>query len=269
MSRCCGAPFGDGAQVAGPTVARRGTDGAADRRDGGETATSGGGTTSWIDWNDITPRHEPNLCVCTNVRAATGGCTPIRPRCGPGETWVRSKEIHDHRHESTTPRPLAPTTARSPEAERLVLEAPIATSAPGAAVGRHDARRAGARLARSRARRRSRHPPRNGSTAASAIKGLDSDAAAVGEEWMSGPYPCSSLRNTRRTACRPWPSRRSPVAGIRVRHGARPARHRPGAPAQRLRVDPVARLPAEVWMPPGVPHRRCARRAGLGAGAPR
>ncbi|RFA09751.1 aldehyde dehydrogenase [Subtercola boreus] len=99
--------------------------------------------------------------------------------------------------------------------------------------------------------------------AASAIKGLDPDSQAVGEEWISGPYPVLSGLGTLAHSLRALDQGRSPLDGL----------HFGTAPGRRVTVSVLPHsayervlmhgFHAEVWMPPGVGASTVRSHAGL------
>ncbi|MBD3942964.1 aldehyde dehydrogenase [Microbacterium sp. NEAU-LLC] len=103
---------------------------------------------------------------------------------------------------------------------------------------------------------------------AGTIKGIDPHATAMGEEWISGPYPVLAGAGTLAHSLAALARRESPLA--RTPFGT--------APGNRTTVKILPQdahewtllngFSAEVWMPPGVAASTVRSRAGLGSRRP-
>jgi len=104
--------------------------------------------------------------------------------------------------------------------------------------------------------------------AAVAVKGLDPASAAVGEEWITGPYAVLTATDRLARSLEAIAAGRSPIAGARFH----------AAPGGRRAVDVMPLtwseslllngFSAEVWFPPGVTDEQAVAAAGLGARRP-
>jgi acyl-CoA reductase-like NAD-dependent aldehyde dehydrogenase len=101
--------------------------------------------------------------------------------------------------------------------------------------------------------------------AAAAMKHLDPASAAVGEEWITGPYALLTATDRLARTLDELAAGRSPIAGARFH----------AAPGGRRAVDVMPLtwseslllhgFSAEVWFPPGVTDEQAVAAAGLGA----
>jgi acyl-CoA reductase-like NAD-dependent aldehyde dehydrogenase len=103
---------------------------------------------------------------------------------------------------------------------------------------------------------------------ASAIKGLDPRSEAVGEEWISGPYPVLTGAGALANSLRALAAKRSPLDGVKF--GSAPGRRVtvPVLPHSAKEAILLHGFRAEVWMPPGVGASTVRSHAGLGASRP-
>ena len=98
---------------------------------------------------------------------------------------------------------------------------------------------------------------------ASAIKGLDPQSQAVGEEWISGPYPVLTATATLARSIRALAAGSSPIA--RKRLGTAPDGRVtiPVLPGNAYEAILLHGFSAEVWMPPQVTADQVRAGAGL------
>jgi acyl-CoA reductase-like NAD-dependent aldehyde dehydrogenase len=102
-------------------------------------------------------------------------------------------------------------------------------------------------------------------TTASAIKGLDPESQAVGEEWVSGPYSVLSSLGMLAHSLQELADGKSPLATVKF--GTAPG-HRvtvPVLPTSAQEGALMSGFTAEVWMPPGVEAGTIRAEAGLSA----
>ncbi|MCU1423303.1 MAG: putative aldehyde dehydrogenase [Microbacteriaceae bacterium] len=105
-------------------------------------------------------------------------------------------------------------------------------------------------------------------TTASRIKGLDPAAQAVGEEWISGPYPVLASTTTLAQAMRSLAKGESPLAGRRFGRAPGGRVTIPVLPGNAYEAILLHGFTAEVWMPPGITAENARATAGLGALTP-
>lgn len=98
---------------------------------------------------------------------------------------------------------------------------------------------------------------------ASVIKGLDPASQAVGEEWISGPYPVLAGLGVLASSLQALAQHTSPLAGVAF--GTAPGRRVtvPILPHSAHEALLLHGFSAEVWMPPGVAASTVRSRAGL------
>lgn len=98
---------------------------------------------------------------------------------------------------------------------------------------------------------------------ASAIKGLDPRSQAVGEEWISGPYPVLAGAGMLAHSLQALAQKKSPLAGVKF--GTAPGRRVtvPVLPHSAHEAILLHGFTAEVWMPPGIGASTVLSHAGL------
>ncbi|WP_350353297.1 aldehyde dehydrogenase family protein [Microbacterium sp. A8/3-1] len=98
---------------------------------------------------------------------------------------------------------------------------------------------------------------------ASEIKGLDPRSQAVGEEWISGPYPVLTGAGMLAHTVQALVQKKSPLAGVKF--GTAPGRRVtvPVLPYSAHEAILLHGFSAEVWMPPGIGASTVLSHAGL------